>query len=1468
MRKNYFLKGAFLLLMLIGLCNTAIGQTKLTGPSGTLLGTATTLATSEFTAGFKSDFAIDGDAGSRWASIHFATPAEVTTQYLVVDLKAQYSIGTVKITWEGASASQYNVWGSTDSSAWTQIDVTQNGTGGRTDVITGDGTNYQYVRIECITADFGGAYGFSIFNIEIFSFVAPVLTTVTVSPANSAILPGNSINYTAATFDQIGAPFVSANPTTWSVTGAGCSIVEATGVLSTTAAGNCTVTATNTGITGSTNVTVYTPVLTTLTITPANASITAGNTQQFTVTGKDQEGANMAITSQSWTVSGAECSIDNTGLLTTTVSASGYFYATVNANSVNGSLSKDIYFSVGNYAKGKTVTTSSAIGAPAVDGDTGSRWESAWADPQWLVIDLSGPVNIGAMRISWEGANAKDYNISFSNTNDGTDWADTIYKAGMAEGARADIIGGLDLNYRYIKMTGTARNLAYGYSIFEFEVYGISAPFLSSITISPSTATILAGQTQSFTAQGLDQVGNPFTLTNTTTWSVTGNGCSIDADGLLSTTTPSTCVVTATNSTLTKTATVDVLPSDENVAIGKNAAASSGNASEAFDNNNGTRWESASTDPQWITVDLGVIQKITAIRIVWEGASSKDYIIEGSNDSSNWTTFVDTINRPAGPRTDAIYDLSGCNYRYVRLTGTARNTGYGHSIWEFKIYAAAKQLPVITWANPADITYGTAISATQLNATASVAGSFTYSVAIDSVLNSGNTQALIASFTPTDELNYSSTSDTVYINVLMANPVITWSNPADIDMGTALSATQLNATANVAGTFDYSPAIDSVLLVGNNQPLYVVFTPADVLNYNLAYDTVYINILDTTKSNPVITWDTPADITYGTLLSSTQLNATADVPGTFAYTPAIDAELNAGNAQVLSVLFTPTDAENYNTATKTVHINVLKANSVITWSNPADITYGTLLSGAELNATASVAGTFTYTPALSAQLNAGNAQNLTVIFTPTNAANYNAANDTVLINVNKATPVITWSNPADIEYGTALGATQFNATANVAGAFVYTPTSGTILNVGNAQALAVEFNPTDDANYNTTSTSVEINVVKANPVITWENPEDITYGTAISATQLNATASVAGTFEYSVEIDSVFNVGNAQSISVTFTPTDAANYNTASKSVLINVLTIDPVITWANPADITYGTAISATQLNATANVAGTFEYSVEIDSVMNAGNAQNISAVFTPTDENYTTITSTVQINVLKAATTVTWGNPADITYGILLSATQLNATASVPGSFAYTPAIGVKLNAGNAQSLSVVFTPTSTNYAAASESVTINVGKATPVITWENPANITEGAALSATQLNATANIEGTFAYTPAIGTVLSVGDNQNLNVEFTPADTANYNIASKTVIINISEGTAISDAENTTIEVFPNPCADVLTISNAANYSNVYVYNILGKQVLTSAITSNKMELQLGNYANGVYIIVLKGKDNSFTKRIIKN
>ena len=106
------------------------------------------------------------------------------------------------------------------------------------------------------------------------------------------------------------------------------------------------------------------------------------------------------------------------------------------------------------------------------------------------------------------------------------------------------------------------------------------------------------------------------------------------------------------------------------------------------------------------------------------------------------------------------------------------------------------------------------------------------------------------------------------------------------------------------------------------------------------------------------------------------------------------------------------------------------------------------------------------------------------------------------------------------------------------------------------------------------------------------------------------------------------------------------------------------------------------------------------------------------------------------------------------------------MPGTFAYSPDTGTILHAGTAQTLSATFTPAdTTDYVGGPVSTTINVDQATPLVSWTQPADITYPTALSGTQLDASTDVAGTFAYDPGAGTVLHAGTGQTLSVTFTP-------------------------------------------------------------------------------------------------------
>jgi len=167
--------------------------------------------------------------------------------------------------------------------------------------------------------------------------------------------------------------------------------------------------------------------------------------------------------------------------------------------------------------------------------------------------------------------------------------------------------------------------------------------------------------------------------------------------------------------------------------------------------------------------------------------------------------------------------------------------------------------------------------------------------------------------------------------------------------------------------------------------------------------------------------------------------------------------------------------------------------------------------------------------------------------------------------VSKATPSIVWAAPAAIVFGAPLSSAQLNATSGIAGSFAYTPPAGTVLGAG-TQTLLVTFTPADAVDYTTATATVSLTVGKATPTISWTAPAAILAGAPLTGVQLNATATVPGTFAYSPAAGALLPAG-IQTLSTTFTPNDAADYTTASASVL---LVVDQAPTVLSPSTATF----------------------------------------------------------------------------------------------------------------------------------------------------------------------------------------------------------------------------------------------------------------------------------------------------------
>ncbi|MEV6986895.1 DUF1996 domain-containing protein [Sphaerisporangium sp. NPDC051017] len=127
----------------------------------------------------------------------------------------------------------------------------------------------------------------------------------------------------------------------------------------------------------------------------------------------------------------------------------------------------DSLLSQGRPASASSVEGGGYSPGAAVDGDPGTRWSSAAADPQWLQVDLGGTATISQVVLSWEGAYGKAFKIQTSA--DGSSWADVYSTTTGGGGTQTLNVSGTG---RYVRMFGTARGTGYGYSLWEFKVYG------------------------------------------------------------------------------------------------------------------------------------------------------------------------------------------------------------------------------------------------------------------------------------------------------------------------------------------------------------------------------------------------------------------------------------------------------------------------------------------------------------------------------------------------------------------------------------------------------------------------------------------------------------------------------------------------------------------------------------------------------------------------------------------------------------------------------------------------------------------------------------------------------------------------------------------------------------------------------------------------------------------------------------
>ena len=209
----------------------------------------------------------------------------------------------------------------------------------------------------------------------------------------------------------------------------------------------------------------------------------------------------------------------------------------------------------------------------------------------------------------------------------------------------------------------------------------------------------------------------------------------------------------------------------------------------------------------------------------------------------------------------------------------------------------------------------------------------------------------------------------------------------------------------------------------------------------------------------------------------------------------------------------------------------------------------------------------------------------------------------------------------------------------------------------------------------------------------------------------------------------------------------------------------------------------------------------------------------------DYSSATSTVTLVVSPAALTVTTAN-ANRPFGQANPAFTGTVTGITNGdNITVTYSCGATTNSstGDYPIIPALVDPNDrqTNYTVSLVNGTLTVEPLTLIVTWTNPAPITYGAALTSNQLNATANVPGSFADLPTNGAVLDTGTN-TLCAVFTPSDTVNYNGATNTVSLIVSPAplTVTADSQTRTYgQANPSFTGSITGVTNADNITASY-------------------------------------------------
>jgi CxxC motif-containing protein (DUF1111 family)/uncharacterized protein YjdB len=320
----------------------------------------------------------------------------------------------------------------------------------------------------------------TIVGVSFLTVTAPALVSIAVTPAIPSILAGTTQQFTATGTYTDGSTANLTNSVSWSSSNATVATISSTGLASTSSQGTTTINATFGSVTGSTLLTARPPSLASISVTPNNASIALGTTQQFTATGTYTDGSTQNLTMQvTWASSSSNVTISGTqgsnGLATTVAQGSATITATL--GSINGLTSLNVTPAA---LVSIAITPSSASVAQGVQQQFTATGTFTDNSAQNITVT-----------VLWSSSSTSVATISNAPASQG--WATSL-----AQGSTT--------------ITATSGSVTNSVTLT------VLAPALVSITVNPNSPAVALGTTQQFTATGTYTDGSSQDLTSSATW--------------------------------------------------------------------------------------------------------------------------------------------------------------------------------------------------------------------------------------------------------------------------------------------------------------------------------------------------------------------------------------------------------------------------------------------------------------------------------------------------------------------------------------------------------------------------------------------------------------------------------------------------------------------------------------------------------------------------------------------------------------------------------------------------------------------------------------------------------------------------------------------------------------------------------------------------------------------------------------